>query len=143
MREYTDEASLAPITTEKTIHVQVTHVGSDAPVGGQVPATLALTVGAPASFGAFTPGVTKNYDGLDDRQRRLDGRRRGARRSTAAALANGAVQAGRRSGLRCRRKTAGRGPVTNDVFAIALQAVDQRDGPAAHGRLRARRSRTR
>ena len=26
-----------------------------------MPATLALTLGAPASFGAFTPGVTKDY----------------------------------------------------------------------------------
>jgi hypothetical protein len=31
-------------------------------VGGTVPATLALTLGAPASFGAFTPGVAKDYD---------------------------------------------------------------------------------
>jgi len=30
-------------------------------VGGSVPATLALTLGAPASFGAFTPGVAKDY----------------------------------------------------------------------------------
>jgi glycerophosphoryl diester phosphodiesterase len=30
-------------------------------VGGAVPATLALTLGAPASFGAFTPGVAKDY----------------------------------------------------------------------------------
>ena len=30
-------------------------------VGGTVPATLALTLGAPASFGAFTPGVAKEY----------------------------------------------------------------------------------
>jgi hypothetical protein len=29
--------------------------------GGSVPATLALTLGAPASFGAFTPGVAKDY----------------------------------------------------------------------------------
>jgi arabinogalactan endo-1,4-beta-galactosidase len=31
-------------------------------VGGTVPATLALTLGAPVSFGAFTPGVDHNYD---------------------------------------------------------------------------------
>jgi hypothetical protein len=31
------------------------------PVGGTVPATLSLTLGTPASFGAFTPGVTKTY----------------------------------------------------------------------------------
>ena len=30
-------------------------------VGGSVPATLSLTLGAPASFGAFTPGATKEY----------------------------------------------------------------------------------
>jgi len=30
--------------------------------GGTVPATLALSLGPPASFGAFTPGVGKDYD---------------------------------------------------------------------------------
>ena len=29
--------------------------------GGTVPATLSLTLGAPASFGAFTPGVDREY----------------------------------------------------------------------------------
>ena len=31
-------------------------------VGGTVPATLSLTIGAPASFGPFTPGVGKTYE---------------------------------------------------------------------------------
>jgi hypothetical protein len=39
-----------------------TVTGSDGGVGGTVPATLALTLGAPATFGAFTPGVAKTYD---------------------------------------------------------------------------------
>ena len=30
-------------------------------MSGTVPATLALTLGAPATFGAFTPGVAKEY----------------------------------------------------------------------------------
>ena len=30
-------------------------------VGGTVPATLSLTLGTPASFGAFTPGVARDY----------------------------------------------------------------------------------
>jgi hypothetical protein len=34
---------------------------TDGSVGGNVPATLALTMGAPASFGAFTPGLGKDY----------------------------------------------------------------------------------
>jgi hypothetical protein len=42
-------APLAPIATAK---------GS---VGGTVPGTLALTLGAAASFGAFAPGVSANY----------------------------------------------------------------------------------
>ncbi len=29
--------------------------------GGSVPATLALTLGAPASFGSFVPGVAAEY----------------------------------------------------------------------------------
>ena len=33
----------------------------DGGVGGAVPATLALTMGTPASFGAFTPGLGKDY----------------------------------------------------------------------------------
>ena len=33
----------------------------EAPVTGTVPATLSLTLGAPASFGAFTPGVMRDY----------------------------------------------------------------------------------
>ena len=36
-------------------------VAAEAPVGGSVPATLALTMGAPASFGAFMPGVAREY----------------------------------------------------------------------------------
>ena len=32
------------------------------PVSGTVPATLALTLGPAATFGAFTPGVTRTYD---------------------------------------------------------------------------------
>ena len=32
-----------------------------APVGGTVPATLSLTLGAHASFGAFQPGVAREY----------------------------------------------------------------------------------
>jgi alpha-L-rhamnosidase len=35
---------------------------TDGTVSGTVPPTLALTVGPPASFGAFTPGVDRNYE---------------------------------------------------------------------------------
>jgi hypothetical protein len=36
-------------------------VSADTTVGGSVPATLALSLGSAASFGAFTPGVAKDY----------------------------------------------------------------------------------
>jgi PKD repeat protein/glucose/arabinose dehydrogenase len=41
----------------------VTTVQTNTPgdVGGSVPATLSLSLGAPATFGAFTPGVAKTY----------------------------------------------------------------------------------
>ena len=38
-------------------------------VGGTVPATLSLTLGTPASFGAFTPGRRPRVHGGDDRRR--------------------------------------------------------------------------
>jgi hypothetical protein len=36
-------------------------VSAPTTITGSVPATLALTLGAPASFGAFTPGITHDY----------------------------------------------------------------------------------
>ena len=46
----------------------VTVVKTDTPgdVGGSVPATLSLSLGAPATFGAFTPGVAKTYTAKTD-----------------------------------------------------------------------------
>src|SRR5262249_47231643 len=40
--------------------VWATDVGSGP--SGTVPATLSLTLGAPAAFGAFTPGVARDYN---------------------------------------------------------------------------------
>ena len=37
---------------------------SSGTVGGSVPATLSLTLGAPASFGAFRPGITATYTAM-------------------------------------------------------------------------------
>ena len=43
-------------------------------VGGTVPATLSLTLGTPATFGAFTPGVDQTYNAVDHGERDLDRR---------------------------------------------------------------------
>ena len=39
----------------------IPHVDAPGDVSGTVPATLALALGGPATFGAFTPGVTRTY----------------------------------------------------------------------------------
>ena len=56
-----------------TVGSGATHfsIGAEVPggVGGTVPPTLSLTLGAPASFGAFTPGVARDYTASHDRQR--------------------------------------------------------------------------
>ena len=44
---------------------------ADGNVGGTVPATLSLTLGTPASFGPFLPGVGKDYAAPTDGHRHL------------------------------------------------------------------------
>ena len=101
-------ATSAP-TTAPALKV-VTETGGT--VGGTVPATLSLTLGAPASFGAFTPGVDEGLRRVDDRERDLDGGRRGAdvasdpgapgqRRVHAAGAAGGDVRRRRPGPRRC------------------------------------------
>ncbi|MDA0182223.1 metallophosphoesterase family protein [Solirubrobacter phytolaccae] len=52
------------IVDKVTIHAA--EANTDAPVGGTVPATLSLTLGTPATFGAFTPGLEKEYSAATD-----------------------------------------------------------------------------
>ena len=58
--------------------IQATNV--DGGVNGSVAATLSLVLGSPATFGAFTPGVTRDYSASDDRDRDLLRRQRDAQR---------------------------------------------------------------
>ena len=46
----------------KTAAAPEIQVAATQTVGGTVPATMSLTLGAPASFGAFLPGVARDYD---------------------------------------------------------------------------------
>jgi beta-galactosidase GanA len=48
-------------TATYTVNLVPTSTSVDGGVGGTVPATLSLTIGGPASFGAFVPGVTADY----------------------------------------------------------------------------------
>ncbi len=119
MREFTGEASLAPITAEKTVHVQVTHVGADTPVGGQVPATLALTLGARVSFGAFAPGVAKDYT-ASTTANVTSSAGDAALSASTVTLTNGAFSLAQPVSV-VPEKRAWTGPVSNDAFAIAFK----------------------
>ncbi|HWK27557.1 MAG TPA: M14 family metallopeptidase [Solirubrobacter sp.] len=48
----------SPVQTQRFLVGRDEQTGT---VGGTVPGTLSLTLGAPATFGAFTPGVTGDY----------------------------------------------------------------------------------
>jgi beta-glucosidase len=54
----TDQAGVVEAT--KTLNVYV-YPQASGQVGGSVPATLSLTLGPPATFGTFTPGVAADY----------------------------------------------------------------------------------
>jgi hypothetical protein len=43
------------------VQTQVWSTSANGGIGGSVPATLALTLGTPATFGAFTPGLAHDY----------------------------------------------------------------------------------
>jgi hypothetical protein len=55
------ELQLSAYTARDARVTTTTAVGATGGVGGDVPATLALALGPPASFGAFTPGVDHTY----------------------------------------------------------------------------------
>ena len=48
------------VSTQEVVYT-ILHTDANVDVGGTVPGTLSLTVGAPATFGAFTPGLPKTY----------------------------------------------------------------------------------
>ena len=48
-------------TTVQTVNYMVNRIAVPAAPAATVAATLSLTMGAPATFGAFTPGVAKEY----------------------------------------------------------------------------------
>ena len=84
---------------------------SDGSVGGSVPATLALTMGTPASFGAFIPGVGKAY----------------AAQTTATVIST----AGDASLSISDPSTTATGKLVNGTFALNQPLMAQGSSPAA------------
>lgn len=56
----TDSSGQTSIVSTE-LDVPAVTTSDDGTVSGSVPATLALSLGAPAAFGAFTPGLAKDY----------------------------------------------------------------------------------
>ena len=55
-------ADIGGATVWKTAKAPEIVVAATQPVGGTVPATMSLTLGTPAAFGNFLPGVARDYD---------------------------------------------------------------------------------
>ena len=109
-------------------------------VGGSVPATLSLTLGAPASFGAFTPGRGEGLHGVHDGHRRLHGGQRDARRdrATRVKLINGSFALRRAAAVVgvSAGPSAGRRPGLQRRGHGRLQAADRRERRASHRAVR-------
>ena len=124
------------------------YVGGDeeqADVGATVPATLSLTLGTPATFGAFTPGVAREYTASTTANvisTAGDATLTASDPSSNAPghLVNGSFSlpqplqvAG--SSLPATVKTYA-APVSNDVVTVGFKPVDRGDRRAAHRHLR-------
>ena len=132
----------------------IPQVSTPGDVSGTVPPTLSLTLGAPASFGAFTPGIARDY--LASMSANVISTAGDATLSVTdpsstntGRLVNGIVRAGAAAaGQRERRRVrAGRRLGEPDDAAHVsgageqrrggpgLQAVDRGERAAAHGHL--------
>ena len=92
---------------------------ADGAAGGTVPATLALTLGAPASFGPFTPGVAQEYT-ASSTATVTSTAGDAALTASATTLANGAFKLAQPVTI-TPEKTSWSGPTSNDTFAIAFK----------------------
>jgi hypothetical protein len=109
-----DGDDLSPVKASKTIVV-----GVPSGVGGTVPATLSLTLGGGASFGAFTPGVAKDYAASTTAS--VTSTAGDATLSVSGGrLANGAFSLAEPVAVDLG-KSAWAGPASNDAFAIGFR----------------------
>jgi hypothetical protein len=93
---------------------------AEAPVGGTVPATLALTLGAPASFGAFTPGVAKEYTATTTANVVSTAADAALSVSEPGRLTNGAFSLAEPLQVELSR-ASWTGPISNDAVAVTFR----------------------
>jgi hypothetical protein len=109
-------------------------VTADTPgtVGGTVPATLSLTLGAPATFGAFTPGVEREYTASTTATVISTAGDAALSVSDPGHLSNGAFSLP--EPLRVElSKAAWTAPVSNDSVGIAFKQLIKRTDPLRTG----------
>jgi hypothetical protein len=95
--------------------------------GGTVPATLALTLGPAATFGAFTPGVTRTYDASTTATVITTAGDAALSVSDPGRLANGSFSLPEPLQISFSKATW-TGPASNDVVTIAFkQAIKATD----------------
>jgi amidase len=101
-------------------------------IGGTVPATLSLTLGAPASFGAFTPGVDREYTAATSANVISTAGDAALTVSEPGHLTNGAFSLA--EPLRVElSKASWTAPVSNDTVAIAFKQLIKRTDPLRTG----------
>ena len=100
-------------------------------VAGTVPATLSLTLGAPATFGAFAPGVDKTYD-ASMTANVISSAGDATLTTSGGTLANGTLTL--REPLQVTfSKSTWDGPVSNDAVTIAFKQHISADEPLRSG----------
>ncbi len=122
----------AGATVFKTALAPEIIVARDLPVGGTVPATLALTLGAPATFGAFVPGVENDYTATSTANVISTAGDAALTVSDPGHLMNGAFSLA--EPLRVSfSKSAWTAPVSNDNVNITFKQLIKRTDPLRTG----------
>jgi glyoxylase-like metal-dependent hydrolase (beta-lactamase superfamily II) len=103
-----------------SIALSYAETGAEGTVGGSVPATLSLTLGAPATFGAFTPGVDKTYETTSSATVISTAGDAALSVSAPGRLTNGAFSLAEPVQV-AFSKAAWTGPVSNDAVSIAFK----------------------
>jgi uncharacterized repeat protein (TIGR01451 family) len=130
----------APRVTGRGGNVWV-HNGADAistatpvhgDVGGTVPATLSLALGAPASFGAFVPGVAREYTASTTASVTSTAGDAALTHSAPGRLMNGGFALAEPVAVTLS-KASWTGPVSNDVVAIGFRQAIGANEPLRTG----------
>jgi hypothetical protein len=117
--EFLGHDVLAGSQEAETATVLQTRTPIDASVGGTVPAALSLTLGGPVLFGAFTPGLAKDYTASTTATITSTAGDAALTTSTVT-LTNGTFRLAQPVAITAA-KTAWSGPASNDAVAITFK----------------------